>query len=188
MRVSREKMAENRLRILGEAGRLFRAKGFDSVSVAEVMKAAGQTHGGFYGHFSSKDDLVAETLAHLLGGTACEGLDLHAIVEAYLSSQHCENVAEGCPFAALAADVRHQTPEARQALTDGLKSQITRISAAADGGDETERRRFAFGSWSAMVGAMILSRAINDPQLANEVLEQTRGWIDADIDRLGAKS
>lgn len=188
MRVSREKMAENRLRILDEAGRLFRAKGFDSVSVAEVMKAAGQTHGGFYGHFSSKDDLVAQTLAHLLGRTSGEGMDLHGIVAAYLSSRHCDNVAAGCPIAALAADVRHQTPEARHALTEGLKSQISRLSAAAGEGNEVERRRLAFGSWSAMVGAVILSRAIDDPLLAKDVLEQTRGWIDADIDRLGAKT
>lgn len=67
MKVSREQMAENRRRILDAASRLFREKGFDAVSVAEVMKAAGLTHGGFYGHFSSKDDLIAQTLAHALG-------------------------------------------------------------------------------------------------------------------------
>ena len=86
MKVSREQMAENRRRILDAAGRLFREKGFDSVSVAEVMKAAGLTHGGFYGHFASKDDLVAQTLAHVLAPSTGGG-DLRAYLDAYLSPE-----------------------------------------------------------------------------------------------------
>lgn len=187
MRVSREKMAENRLRILDEAGRLFRAKGFNSVSVAEVMQAAGLTHGGFYGHFSSKDDLVAQTLSHLLGGIGSKELDLHGFVGAYLSSQHCDNAAGGCPTAGLAADVRHQTPEARLALTEGLRSQIAQLSGAAGGADEADRRRLAIGSWAAMVGAVILARAINDPALSKEILQQTLACIDVQIDSLAAE-
>ena len=74
MKVSREQMAENRLAILQAAGQLFRKNGFEGVSVVEVMNAAGFTHGGFYGHFSSKDDLIAETLAHLLDPSPSRGV------------------------------------------------------------------------------------------------------------------
>jgi len=174
-------MAQNRRRILDAASRLFRAKGFDAVSVAEVMKAAGLTHGGFYGHFSSKDDLVAQTLAHVLAAdTGGEG-DLRAYLAAYLSPTHRDNVADGCPTAGLAADIRHQTPEARRAMTQGLRSQIDRVSQALQGSGGEDRRRAAIGTWAAMVGAVILARAIDDPPLSNEILDETRAWIDAGL-------
>src|SRR5438552_11909117 len=117
MKVSREQMAENRHRILDAASRLFREKGFDAVSVAEVMKAAGLTHGGFYGHFGSKDDLVAQTLAHVLAPDAGGAGDLRAYLDAYLSPGHRDNAADGCPTAGLAADIRRQTAAARLAMT-----------------------------------------------------------------------
>ncbi|TJW05620.1 MAG: TetR/AcrR family transcriptional regulator [Mesorhizobium sp.] len=186
MKVSREQMAENRRRILDAASRLFRDKGFDAVSVAEVMKAAGLTHGGFYGHFSSKDDLVAQALAHVLAlDTGGDG-DLRAYVDAYLSPRHRDNAAGGCPTAGLAADIRHQTAAARSAMTGGLRSQIDRISTALPELDPADRRRAAIGSWAAMVGAVILARAIDDPTLSDEVLEQTRAWIDAGISQVSA--
>jgi TetR/AcrR family transcriptional repressor of nem operon len=177
MKVSREQMAENRRRILDEAGRLFRAKGFDAVSVAEVMKAAGLTHGGFYGHFSSKDDLVAQTLGHVLTPGTSEGADLSAYLDAYLSPEHRDNAADGCPTAGLAADIRHQTAPARVAMTDGLRSQIDRISAALPDMSADEKRRAAIGSWAAMVGALILARASDDKALSDEILAETRAWI-----------
>lgn len=186
MKVSREQMAENRRRILDVASRLFRDKGFDAVSVAEVMKAAGLTHGGFYGHFTSKDDLIAQTLTHALAAGSTGGGDLRAYVEAYLSPRHRDNAAGGCPTAGLAAAVRHQTPAARAAVTDGLRSQIADISAALPALDPADRRRAAIGSWAAMVGAVILARAIDDPALSDEVLEQTRAWIDAGISQVSA--
>lgn len=186
MRVSREQMAENRRRILDVASRLFREKGFDAVSVAEVMKAAGFTHGGFYGHFSSKDDLVAETVAHALSGDGGDGKGLRAYLDAYLSPRHRDNAADGCPVAGLASDLRHQTAEARAAMTKGLRSQIDRIGQALPGPDTADRRRAAIGSWAAMVGAVILSRATNDPALSDEILEQTRAWIEAGISQLPA--
>jgi TetR/AcrR family transcriptional repressor of nem operon len=184
MKVSREQMAENRRRILDVASRLFRDKGFDAVSVAEVMKAAGLTHGGFYGHFSSKDDLIAQTLAHVLAADSGGGGDFRAFVDAYLSPRHRDNAAGGCPTAGLAADIRHQTPAARSALTEGLRSQIDCISKALPEFDAADRRRVAIGSWAAMVGAVILARAIDDPTLSDEVLEQTRSWVDAGINQV----
>jgi TetR/AcrR family transcriptional repressor of nem operon len=186
MKVSREQMAENRRRILDAASRLFRDKGFAAVSVAEVMNAAGLTHGGFYGHFSSKDDLVAQTLAHVLAVDTVGGRDIGAYVDDYVSPRHRDNAAGGCPTACLAAAIRHQTPAARSAMAEGLRSQIDRISKALPGLDAADRRRAAIGSWAAMVGAVILSRAIDDPTLSDEVLEQTRAWIKAGISQQSA--
>lgn len=177
MKVSREQMAENRRRILEVASQLFRDKGFDTVSVAEVMKAAGLTHGGFYGHFSSKDDLVAQALAHALAADSGEGGDFRGYVDAYLSPRHRDNAAGGCPTAGLAAAIRHQSPAARSAMTEGLRSQIDRIEKALPALNPADRRRAAIGSWAAMVGAVILARAIDDPVLSDEILNQTRAWI-----------
>lgn len=181
MKVSREQMAENRRRILDVASRLFRDKGFDAVSVSEVMKAAGLTHGGFYGHFSSKDDLIAQAIAHVLCGDGQVDLELRAFLDTYLAPPHRDNAACGCPTAGLAADIRHQLPAARAAMTAGLRSQIERMAKALPGGDEAEQRRAAIGTWAAMVGAVILARAIDDTALSDEVLEQTRGWLKAAV-------
>lgn len=183
MKTSRKQMAENRCRILDAASRLFRAKGFEAVSVAEVMKATGLTHGGFYGHFGSKDDLVTQTLDHALTLEAVGGDDLCAYLDIYLSPWHRDNAADGCPTAGLVADTRHQTVAAREAMTKGIQSQIDRINEALPGADAADKRRAAIGNLAAMVGAVILARTIADPALSDEVLEKTRGWIDAGISK-----
>lgn len=181
MKVSREQMGENRLRILDVASRLFREKGFDAVSVSEVMKAAGLTHGGFYGHFGSKDDLVAETIGYVLSHDEDGSVDLRAYLDEYLAPRHRDNAAAGCPTAGLAADIRHQTPAARAAMTAGLRAQIERLSKALPDLGAADRRSAAIGTWAAMVGAVILARAIDDRSLSDEVLEQTHAWIEATL-------
>jgi TetR/AcrR family transcriptional regulator, transcriptional repressor for nem operon len=183
MRVSREQVALNRERILDAASSLFRAHGYDAVTVADVMNAAGLTHGGFYGYFKSKDELIEETLAHVFAqGEAsdadqAEEADLARLVANYLSAYHRDNVASGCPIAALGAETARQTPEARAAMAAGTLRLIERLSAARTGVDAVEARRQAIGTWSAMVGAVILARLIDDPALSNEVLDETRAWI-----------
>ncbi|TCU11794.1 TetR/AcrR family transcriptional regulator [Rhizobium sullae] len=178
MKISREQMAKNRQRILEIASRLFREKGFEAVGVAEVMKAAGLTHGSFYGHFSSKDDLIVQALAHALGQRNGATLPLRAYMEEYLSPRHRDNRAGGCPISGLAADTLRQTPEARAALTDGVRTQIDWMSEKVEGPAEADRRRRAIASWSAMVGATILARAMVDPDLSKEILTETLAWID----------
>ncbi|MGO4560141.1 TetR/AcrR family transcriptional regulator [Mesorhizobium sp. 2RAF21] len=177
MKVSRKQMAEHRLRILDSAAMLFRDKGFEAVTVGEVMKAAGLTHGGFYGHFLSKDDLVAQALTHSLTAGEDRRTDVRAFFDSYLSRRHRDNPATGCPTAGLAAQTRHQSPAARAAITEGVRGQIDRLSKVFDGSNDTVKRRAAIGSWAAMVGAIILARAIDDPVLSDEVLEETRAWI-----------
>lgn len=179
MRVSREQMAENRRKILDAASRLFRAKGFEAVSVAEVMSTAGLTHGGFYGHFRSKDELIACALATACGSTPSVGLDIDSYIKAYLSPRHRENVAGGCPLAGLSAESLRQAPEAQAAITDGLRGQIERMTSALHDKGVAEARQAAIGNLAAMVGALVFARACDDPALSDELLEQTRAWIDA---------
>lgn len=176
MKVSREQVAANRLTILEAAGHLFRARGFEGVTVADVMKAAGLTHGGFYGYFKSKDDLIAQTLAHVLARGPAE-IDLARFAESYLSQRSCQNLAGGCPMAALGSETTRQTPEARAAMTKGLRHQIERLSRTAKGKTAAEKRRTAIGSWAAMLGAVIMARFSDDPELSEELLTQTRAWI-----------
>jgi TetR/AcrR family transcriptional repressor of nem operon len=178
MKVSREQMAENRRRILDAAGRLFRDRGFEAVTVAEVMRDAGLTHGGFYGHFRSKDDLIAAALAELVVASEPGPLALRAFATRYLSPSHRDNPAGGCPVAALASDTIRQAPEARAAMTEGLRRQIARLADGAAAAEAKGARQTAIGSWAAMVGAMILARMSDDPVLSDEILAQTRAWID----------
>ncbi|TCQ99095.1 TetR/AcrR family transcriptional regulator [Neorhizobium sp. JUb45] len=184
MKVSREQMAENRLRILDSASRLFREQGFEAVTIADVMKDAGLTHGGFYGHFRSKDDLIARALERTLGTSTGTNFDLGVYIDSYLSRQHRDNPGRGCPTAGLAAETRHQAADVRAAMTEGISAQIERMSRELEGLSDGGSRQAAIGCWTSMIGAVILSRAIDDPELSNEVLEQTRGWISTAINRI----
>ncbi len=177
MRVSREQMARHREEILEAAARLFRERGFDAVTVREVMEAAGLTHGGFYGHFTSKDDLIARTLEHVLERTAPTERDLARYAEWYLNEAHCRNLAEGCPTAALGAEAVRQGPEARAAMTASIRRQVEHFSPSAAGATSAEKRRAAIASWSAMVGALVLSRLSDDPALSKEILSETRSFL-----------
>lgn len=188
MKVSREQMAENRARILEAASQLFRERGFEAVTVADVMKAAGLTHGGFYGHFESKDDLVAQALAHAFKASNSKAFDPRAFLDGYLSQEHRDNPGNGCPTAGLAAEARHESPAAQAAMTIGLREQINRLSRALPGTSDADKRRNAIGSWAAMVGAVILARTIDDPAFSDEVLDQTRAWIDAGLDSRNDRS
>jgi TetR/AcrR family transcriptional repressor of nem operon len=183
VRVSREQMAQNRQRILDHASRLFRERGFEAVSVAEVMKAAGLTHGGFYGHFASKNDLIAQAVMHAMAADTVGGSEFGAYLKAYLSPAHRDDPAGGCPVASLASDSRHQDGAAREAMAEGLGAQIDRIARTLPALPAGERRRAAIGSWAAMVGAVILARAVDDPALSNAVLDETRAWIEASVAR-----
>jgi TetR/AcrR family transcriptional regulator, transcriptional repressor for nem operon len=177
MRVSREQVAENRRTILEAAGRLFRERGFEAVTVAEIMKAAGLTHGGFYGYFKSKDDLIAHALGEALTNAAAPSGDLAAYIASYLSRTHRDDLACGCPTAALATETIRQSGDARTEMTTGLKRQIERLCRVASGDNAPQRRRTAIGSWAAMVGAIILARMSDDPALSDDVLDQTRAWL-----------
>lgn len=177
MRVTREQMAEHRQKILDAAGKLFRARGFEAVTVADVMQAAGLTHGGFYGHFKSKDELIAETLAQALKPAGGE-IDLAAFTRRYLSPRHRDDFAGGCSTAGLGAETIRQAPAARAAMTAGLRATIERLSRGLEGESKGERRQAAIGNWSAMVGALVLARMSDDLELSDEILRETRTWLE----------
>ena len=143
------------------------------------MKSAGLTRGGFYGYFKSKDDLVAQTLAQFHGQAELTPPDLAAFAAQYLSSEHRDNFAYGCPVAALASETIRQPGGARAETRAGLKHQIERLSKIAPGADKARRRRAAIGIWPAMVGALILARMSDDSELSDEVLNETRAWLAA---------
>ena len=153
------------------------------------MQAAGLTHGGFYGYFESKDELIAETLTEALTRTTTGPLsDLSAYAAEYLSPAHRDDLGCGCPTAALAGETIRQTGGARTELTTGLRQQIERFSRVAPGENSAQKRQTAIGSWAAMVGAMILARASDDPVLSDEVLDQTRAGLEAQVNNPGRRN
>ena len=155
MKVSREQAAQNRERIVEAAAQLFRERGFDGIGVADLMKKAGLTHGGFYGHFSSKDDLIAEASARALTRSLADwskvadrasGDPLSAVAGAYLTSRHRDNPGAGCLLAALGPDVSRQGPAVRRTVTDYVRSACRSPGDAGAGqieSGETTRRRSA---------------------------------------------
>lgn len=181
MRVSKEQMAVHRRQILDSASKLFRERGFDAVTVADVMKAAGLTHGGFYRHFESKDALIAAAIAEAQTQSAAHpdfpAEDLQAYLAAYLSPDHRDHPSEGCPVAGMGPAAIRESAEARQVMTDGLHRQIARLTKGAPGKNAAEKRQAAIAAWSGMVGGLILSRLANDAALSDEILTATRNAI-----------
>lgn len=178
MRVSREQAAQNRERIVETASRLFREKGYDGIGVADLMKSAGLTHGGFYGHFASKEDLLAEACGAAMQNSlekwrqalaGAPGNPRGVIARYYLTPQHRDNPGKGCALAALGPDVARVGDEVRQAMSDGVQAQL-RILAEALPGTPAERRREAIATYAALVGGLLLSRSVADRAQSDEIL------------------
>jgi TetR/AcrR family transcriptional repressor of nem operon len=177
MRVSREKAAENRKRIVETASRMFRKEGFDGAGIDAIMKAAGLTHGGFYCHFESKEDLAAEAvISALKRGVEKQSRyeTLGDLMSAYLSKQHCTNRANGCAIAALGADIARQSKGVRRGVTDCISDQLGQLVNLMKGGTVVSRRKRAISTLSGMVGALTLARAVDDPILSEEILKAAR--------------
>lgn len=183
MKVSREQAQRNRGKVVAAAARLFRERGIDGVGVAEVMNSAGLTHGGFYGQFGSKEELVAEACAwsfersvakwKRVAGAHAQG-GVRAIADFYLAPEHRDRPAAGCAAAALAGDMAREGTHARQAFTQGVRELVGVLTAAVPEGSTTQRRREALATFSMMVGAVILARGVDDPDLADEILSAAR--------------
>ena len=180
MKVTREQFAENRARILKVAAGLFREKGFDGIGIADIMQAAGLTHGGFYRHFASRDDLLAQA-SHMALDDAdavwnrytdkALAQPLQTLLRRYLTEAHRDRVSEGCVFAALATDAARQGQPVRGAFTRGLRSQLAVVAELVTGRTRAARRRKALAVMAGMVGALVLARAVDDPELSREVLD-----------------
>jgi TetR/AcrR family transcriptional regulator, transcriptional repressor for nem operon len=171
MRYPVEETAAKHERIVKEASRLFRERGFENVSVGDVMKAAGLTHGAFYAHFASKEELQAAAVAYgqkvSLGRLqrSKKKTAKGSFTDRYLSRQHRDNPGDGCTMAALAEEVARSTHELKAAFEEGLENILS-----ADGGDRKE----AIFRAAAMLGGVVLARAVQDPRLSDEILESVR--------------
>ena len=180
MKVSRKQVQQNRERILDAAARLFRERGVDGVSVAEIMQAADLTHGGFYGHFASKAALAQEALLQKRSATWRKRADAGGIrdyADAYLSTQHRDDPGNGCPVAGLSSEAARAAPEVRATLSTTIRREIERLGAASAGTTAVQRRRAAIASYAAMVGAVVLARIIDDEEFSEEILTATRKSI-----------
>ncbi|MGD1065740.1 MAG: TetR/AcrR family transcriptional regulator [Vulcanimicrobiaceae bacterium] len=179
MKVSRQQAQANHEAIVAAAGALFRERGFEGVGLAEIMQQAGLTHGGFYGHFASKDELAAAAAeqaiaskrtawARLLEGTVRRPLARFA--ELYLSKKHVADAANGCAFAALAGEAARQPPAVRAVFAQGMRDYVAMLEPIMPARTAKARRREAIAMLCGLVGALTLARAVDDPVLADEVL------------------
>ena len=191
-RVSRQQKELNRERIVTAAGRGFKARGIDGVGIDELMKTAGMTHGGFYNHFSTKEELALEvlnqgftdsldTVAAVVDGHARSGrAALHALVDGYLSTEHRDHPEDGCASAALVADAGRHGAQAQEEYRRGVQgyldafTELLRASAHQRDVklDARRAREQAIALFSQMVGAQLIARAVAqaDPDLSDEVL------------------
>ena len=179
MKVSRIQEAENHERILDVATRLFRERGIDGIGVADLMEGAGLTHGGFYGHFKSKEDLVAQACARAVSRMRqnwmnvvdhAAGDPLDTLAATYLTPKHRDNPGRGCAMAALGSEIARQGPPVRRAFTDELRPFIDYLSGIVQGSSNRLRRQKALATYASLVGALVISRVVDDPDLSNEVL------------------
>ena len=180
MKVTKAQAQANRAHIVETASTLFRERGYDGVGVADLMAAAGFTHGGFYKHFGSKADLMAEAAACGLTSSAAAvaDLDVQAFVSEYLSRAHRDGPGQGCTLAALCTDAARQTDAVKAAFAAGIEARVaTRATqegqAQRDPDDAARARRIAL--MAQAVGALVLSRSCPDESpLADEILDACR--------------
>ena len=189
MRLTKERAEHNRQLIVATASRMFRLHGLDNVAVADIMKESGFTHGGFYNHFTSKDELAAEAIASAFDVVASDLSDklasgkrpqesLSSFVARYLSPRHRDTKSGGCPASALSADAARNGKTVQTAFVKGMETYLDLI-AAQMGGDAQEARQQAMALFSGLVGAMVLSRAVrkSDPALSDELLSSARKLV-----------
>jgi TetR/AcrR family transcriptional repressor of nem operon len=180
--------AQTREKILRAACRCFRERGLNDVSIVELMTAAGLTHGGFYAHFASKEELAVEVVKHGLdesrqflerwgGGAADAQAALKVIISNYLSAVHRDNPGSGCPLPILGPEITRGGAGIQGALTAKLKELVDIMGRFAPRGDARKRDAQAIGLLAGIVGAMLLARATNDPGYSDWILTECRRFL-----------
>jgi TetR/AcrR family transcriptional regulator, transcriptional repressor for nem operon len=177
MRYGKDQKQATRQRILEAAGRRFKQDGIDGAGVAAVMSDAGLTNGAFYGHFTSKEDLVANVLAdqlhaqrHSFDGQAPGRAGLDAFIRAYLSPQHRDQCADGCPSAALLDEIVRRPAATKQAFTAELLDTADDIASRLERTDAEAARTDALALLGFMIGTLQLARALTDRDLSDQLL------------------
>jgi TetR/AcrR family transcriptional repressor of nem operon len=190
MKVSKQRMAEHREQIIAAAADRFREHGFDGISVADLMKEVGLTHGGFYGHFSSKEELVALASLRAMSSTAIKwqkvideapGDPLAALAKSYLSPRHHGHPETGCLFAALGSELARQPSSVRDAVTEGQETFFDLLACIVPGRTKAARKKRAIITLASLVGGMILARSVSDPKLSQEILEAVAASIESSV-------
>jgi TetR/AcrR family transcriptional repressor of nem operon len=189
MKVTKAQVQANRARVVETASTLFREHGYDGVGVADLMAAAGFTHGGFYKHFGSKTDLMAESAACGIAQTAAltAGVDTAEFVRQYLSRAHRDARATGCTMAALGGDAARQPEAVRATFAAGIESLLAALGHEGTPGGDADAGRArakALDLLAHVVGAIVMSRACpDDSPLADEILAACRDEILASLAR-----
>jgi AcrR family transcriptional regulator len=180
MRYGKDHKQATRQRILEAAGRRFKQDGIDGAGVTAVMSDAGLTNGAFYAHFASKEDLVANVLAdqlraqrHSFAAQPSGRAGLEAIIRFYLSPEHRDQCADGCPSAALLDEIVRRPAATRQVFTDELMSVVDDIGSSLDPTDVEAARTDALALLGLMVGTLQLARAMTDRDLSDQLLSRT---------------
>ena len=168
-------------RIVEVAARAIRRSGYAGTGVADIMKEAGLTHGGFYAHFASRETLLAEaadragaeavSLSANIAAAAAPGEALQAVMRAYLSQQHVEGVENGCPVVALGSEMHRQAPEVRHAATRHIKEMIDMVARQLPDWGTPGAHEEAMFMVSSMIGTMVMARAVDDPRLSEALRE-----------------
>jgi TetR/AcrR family transcriptional repressor of nem operon len=174
MRVSKQKAAENRERLLSEAARLFRERGLSGVGVDALAEASGLSYGGLYSQFGSKDRLAAEALNHAVAASAAKFSGTKTIgdyVWQYLSPEHRERRGDGCAMAALGCEMPRQSGPVRHSFTQGVRSMLDRLAKLLPAGPAREDDALVFAA--TLVGALVLARGVDDPELSDRILGAT---------------
>lgn len=188
MRVSRTKAAENRQTVINVASRLFRMHGFDGIGLKDLMEAAGLTQGAFYKQFESKEDLAAlasrralESAARRWSAAAAANQEdpLGAVCDLYLSTEHREEVMDGCPIVALGSDAARQSSAVKASFEAGIRVQLELLGGLLGETDNEAPSEKAMAILSMMVGAMVLSRSVNDQQLSEQFLQAAANSVES---------
>jgi len=190
-RVSRKQADLNREIIVDSATRLFRERGLHGISVIDVMAAAGLTHGGFYGHFESKEALAREASGRAfqqsgerwqarIAESADSDTARRALIDPYLSAASRDNPGDSCPVVAFAGDMCHEAVDSglRQTFNEGLNRLLQIFGSLQDTGDDAQDRQQALVQYSLMVGALTLARATRGETISDEILEAARCFLD----------
>jgi AcrR family transcriptional regulator len=174
-------------RIVDAAARAIRRSGYNGAGVAEIMKDAGLTHGGFYAHFGSREAMLAEAadraggeavaLMQQVGGSVPPQQALQAMVQAYLSEAHVKSIETGCATAALGSEMPRQAPEVRRAATRRIKEMIDLITRQLPDWGQPGAHEHALVTVSTMIGALVLARAVDDPRLSEALREAALGHL-----------
>jgi TetR/AcrR family transcriptional repressor of nem operon len=191
MRYSDTHRSETHAKLVRLAGRALRAKGPEGLAVAELMQAAGLTHGGFYAHFKSKDALLLEALECVFQESkrtfqrATDGLApreaLARYIDLYVSPAHRDNRSRECPIVALNSDLPRQSKKFRATFDSGLRALLNRLTDLIKAAGIGDSEALASSVQSAMAGAVAVSRTLSDGGLSDELLKSARASIKAQL-------